>query len=141
MDPPLSIESGRELVRLRVSSKAMSIAPPIFKAMLQLNIFEEGTALAAGGQATIPLPDDDLAAFKILLDIIHLRSRQVPRQVSLATMANIVLLIDKYQILETIELYVDLWAPQLKKSLPHSFTADLIPWLSIAWVLQMPVGF
>jgi hypothetical protein len=53
-------------------------------------------------------------------------------------MASLAVLVDKYQMLECTELYVELWIPDLGKSLPTSFTGGLLQWLSIAWIFKLP---
>jgi hypothetical protein len=66
------------------------------------------------------------------------RVRRVPRQVTLAVMASLAVLVDKYQMLECTELYVEMWVPDLRKSLPASLTGGLLQWLSIAWIFKLP---
>jgi hypothetical protein len=47
------------------------------------------------------------------------RVRRVPRQVTLAVMASLAVLVDR-------------------KSLPASLTGGLLQWLSIAWIFKLP---
>jgi hypothetical protein len=65
------------------------------------------------------------------------RVRRVPRQVTLAVMASLAVLVDKYQMLECTELYVEMWIPDLRKSLPAGLTGSLLQWLSIAWIFRL----
>jgi hypothetical protein len=58
------------------------------------------------------------------------RVRRVPRQVTLAVMASLAVLVDKYQMLECTELYVEM-------SLPAGLTGSLLQWLSIAWIFRL----
>lgn len=58
-------------IRMLVSSRHLMLASPVFKAMLQHSNFKEGEELHSTGKVSIPLPDDDPDAFKILLDIIQ----------------------------------------------------------------------
>ncbi|KAH6674272.1 hypothetical protein B0J14DRAFT_653575 [Halenospora varia] len=126
--------------RLRVSSKAMSIASPVFRAMLVPDRFEEGRALSEGA-AEIELPDDDPAAFTIIVFILHHRNRQVPKKIELQTMGSLAIIVDKYQLLECMELYRDVWLPDLNTQLPTSFDNTLLEWLSIAWAFRLPEQF
>lgn len=128
---------GKKEIHMLVSSKHLMLASPVFKAMLQHSNFKEGDTLRSSGQVKVPLPDDDPAALKILLDIVHGRVRQVPRQVGLKTMTELSILIDKYQMLEVVEIYVEIWMTTLKTSVPIFFTADLLSWLSISWVFGL----
>jgi len=127
-------------IRMIVSSQTMIMVSPVFKAMLKPGRFSEGEALATG-RAEIPLPDDSAPAWKILLDICHHRTSNVPRHVNLHTMKDIAILVDKYRLQEAVMLYVDLWIETLKKSLPQSFCPEISAWLSIAWVFRLPVEF
>jgi hypothetical protein len=83
-------------IEMLVSSKHLTSASPVFKAMLRNGSFQEGRTLAAAGKVTIPLPEDDSTAMKILLDILHHRSRQVPKTVTLKELAHLMILGDKY---------------------------------------------
>jgi BTB/POZ domain len=131
------LQRGQNEIHMLVSSKHLMLASPVFKAMLQHSNFKEGDMLRSSGQVKVPLPDDEPIALKILLDIIHGRVRQVPRQVSLKTMTELSILVDKYQMLEVVELYVEIWMNTLKASVPFTFTADLLSWLSISWVFGL----
>lgn len=133
-------KSQRE-IHMLVSSKHLMLASPVFKAMLQHSTFKEGDTLQTSGQVKVPLPDDDPTALKILLDIVHGRVRQVPRQVNLKVMTDLSVLVDKYQMLEIVELYAEIWMSTLKSSVPIFFTADLLPWLSISWVFGLADQF
>lgn len=133
-------KSQRE-IQMLVSSKHLMLASPVFKAMLQHSAFREGATLRTSGQVKVPLPDDDPAALKILLDIVHGRVRQVPREVNLKVMTDLSVLVDKYQMLEVVELYAEIWMSTLKYSVPIFFTADLLPWLSISWVFGLADQF
>jgi hypothetical protein len=137
--PPLELESpkSQKEIHMLVSSKHLMLASPVFKAMLQHNNFKEGDTLRSSGKAKVELPDDDPAALRILLDIIHGRVRQVPRQVNLKIMTELSVIVDKYQMLEVVELYVELWMSTLKSSVPTFFTADLLAWLNISWVFGL----
>jgi hypothetical protein len=64
--------------RMLVSSKHMTLASPIFKAMLRTGTFSEGQELARRGKAEINLPEDDPTAFTILLNVIHGHGSRLP---------------------------------------------------------------
>jgi hypothetical protein len=89
--------------RMLVSSKHLILASPVFKVMLQ-DCFKEGQTLRSGGFLDLLLPDDDPAAFCILLDIIHGRNRKVPREIDMGLLAGITILVDKYQLQEVVEI-------------------------------------
>ncbi|KAI9048632.1 hypothetical protein LZ554_007464 [Drepanopeziza brunnea f. sp. 'monogermtubi'] len=127
-------------VDMLVSSKHLRLASPVFKAMLQ-GSFREGQALQSTGKAEVPLPDDDPAAFKILLDIVHGFPSKVPTSVDLSTLANLSILVDKYQMLEVASVYVkNIWVPNLRSASPPS-SENMFAWLSIAWVFKLSAEF
>lgn len=128
-------------VHMLVSSRHMSLASPVFRAMLQRDNFKEGRELAANGKAEISLPDDDSDAFAILMYIIHGQTRSIPRKVDLDLLLRISTLVDKYQLHEVVEIMSDRWISQLEHKVPHNFTEDLLPWLSISWVFEKPKIF
>lgn len=136
-------------VHMLVQSRALMLVSPVFKAMLRNNGFQEGNALHSSGKLSVPLPDDDPGAFRILMDIAHHRTRQVPKNVSLEMLTQLAVLIDKYQMLETVEPYVDLWvaSEEVRSSLPSisyaadSWSAELHPWLCVSWVFNLPDEF
>lgn len=86
------------------------LASPFFRAMLRSDSFQEGRrTLHTTGQASIPLPDDNPDALKVILNIIHFRTRQVPKTVTLNMSTHLSILVDKYQVLEAVETYINMW--------------------------------
>jgi hypothetical protein len=54
-----------------------------------------------------PLLDDEPNAVLILLSVIHGRYRNVPRNVDLATLTEIAILVDKYDLHEAVSVMKD----------------------------------
>jgi hypothetical protein len=133
-------------VHIRVSSKHMMLASPVFKAMLQRGNFKEGRELGTNGSVNVPLPDDNPEAFLVLLHIIHGRNRLVPRQVSMELMTRISILVDKYQMVEAVEVFSCSWIEDLKMSLPTLYSTPeeqeaVHRWVGISWVFGKRVEF
>jgi BTB/POZ domain len=127
------------LVHMLVSAKHMMLASPVFKAMLEHSTFKEGRKLSSAGKVEVSLPDDDPTSFKIILDIIHGRNKQVPRQISLQLLTEISVLVNKYQMTEAVESFSEGWIDALKGGLPTKYTRDeeiwvVHYWLGISWV-------
>lgn len=126
-------------IHFLVSSKHMILASPVFKAMPG-GYFKEGLLLRASGKLKLPLPDDDPIAFEILLNIIHGHHREVPRYVSLWLLTRLAILVDKYQMLERLKVFSDMWINELqfRGFTPEYFTPDTLSlsWLSISWVFR-----
>ncbi|KAH8685914.1 hypothetical protein BGZ60DRAFT_477629 [Tricladium varicosporioides] len=123
-----------------VSSKHLSLASSVFHVMFENN-FREGLELQSSDKAEVLLPEHDLEAFTLLMNIIHAKSRQIPRKVTLSLLLKLAILVDKYQLLEAISAWGDIWVAALKQFIPHRFCNDLISWLCITWVFRCPDEF
>ncbi|KAI9645547.1 hypothetical protein NHQ30_006289 [Ciborinia camelliae] len=127
-------------IRILVSSKHMSLVSPVFKAMLQGN-FLEGLKLKETGKIELPLPEDDPHAWKILINIIHCRFNSVPLEVTLPLFTQLAVLVDKYQMLEVLHIFIPIWKRGLKFQ-PNSLSEeDLIRWICVAWMFNLADEF
>lgn len=134
-DPDTTFPTESEDIHMQVSSKHLILASSVFARMLH-GKFLEAETLRSAGQAEFRLPDDDPVALSILLNIVHGHTRRVPRRLELAMLTEVAILVDKYYMVEVIEVYSDMWVDNLKDNVPRSFTNDLLPWLCISWVFQ-----
>ena len=66
----LDVVPTEQKYMLRLSSHALCLASPVFKAMLNSN-FLEGISKFASGERRIRLPNDDYDIVKTFCDIIH----------------------------------------------------------------------
>ncbi|KAF7863207.1 hypothetical protein EAF04_007290 [Stromatinia cepivora] len=125
-------------IRFVVSSRHLSLASPVFKAMLRGN-FQEGLKLKETGKIEIPLPDDDSAAWKILLNIIHGRYMAIPLQLKLQVITQIAVLVDKYRMHEVVYLFFPTWRKAM--DYPPTRWEDIISWICISWVFELREEF
>ncbi|APA12927.1 hypothetical protein SS1G_08403 [Sclerotinia sclerotiorum 1980 UF-70] len=125
--------------RILVSSKHMSLASPVFKAMLE-GRFREGIELKTTGKLAVPLPDDDPAAMRILINIIHGRMNSVPLKIELELFTQIAILADKYQCKEVVRPFPSLWKNGLTTEWTTSSTS-IACWLCIAWHFELDSEF
>ncbi|PQE18707.1 BTB POZ domain-containing protein [Rutstroemia sp. NJR-2017a BBW] len=114
-----------------VSSKHMSLASPVFKAMLQ-GEFREGQELRGMKKINLPLPDDDAEAMKILVHLIHCKLKSVPLEVNLELFTNIAILVDKYRTHEVLSIMAPIWKKHLDTDITKTFSAAA-RWICIAW--------
>lgn len=132
-------------IHMLVSSKHMVLVSPVFKAMLQWNNFKEGYAMKAHGKVEVPLPDDDPEAMRILVDIVHCHHKDVPRKVKLSLLTHLAILVDKYRLHESVQIYSDMWISHAKKKFPSSMAEDgveiCLQWLCISWVFEKARDF
>ncbi|CAD6448668.1 a3938c3d-7df9-4018-8993-d9c3dc00e44b [Sclerotinia trifoliorum] len=125
--------------RILVSSKHMSLASPVFKAMLQGG-FREGIELKTTGKVEVPLPDDDPAAMRILINIIHGRMNSVPLNIDLELFTQMAILADKYQCTEVVRPFPSIWTNGLTTGWTTSSTS-IACWLCIAWHFELDSEF
>lgn len=126
----LSTETIRGEIELRVSSKHLSLASAVFDTCM------EGHSKGGTDMRIIPLPDDNYYAMGILLNIIHGRTRRVPRQLDIEELVQVVVLIDKYELHEAVELFTDVWFESLRPALLRQEHQDLGSRIFICWVLD-----
>lgn len=108
-DGDVTLEVGQELkAHFVVSSKVMSLASPVFKAMFSPR-FREGSELAAGIRKPIPLPDDDPDGMAIICGILHHKTDGVPARPSLEIIGDVAVLCDKYKIGEATHGWTRAW--------------------------------
>lgn len=130
-------EEGMEFEML-VSSKRLMLASPVFKAIFESHLLEG--QLLKKRRTDIHLPDDDPKAIIILLGAIHGPPDKIPQKISLRTLVQLSVLVDKYEALESIKPYVEAWIVDLWR--PGKLTrSDVLAWLSIFWVFQVKKCF
>ena len=100
----------------------------------------EASTLQHAGRVEIPLPEDDLDAMVIILRIIHHRYGEVSRQISRSLLAQVAVLVDKYDLRKSVEFVSTTWFDNFglgrKRGtlLPTNFCDELLEWLFISWV-------
>lgn len=62
------------------------------------------------------LPEDDPSAVLHLMDIIHGRTRRVPRLVDLRTLTQLTVLVNYYQFHEAVKVFSDMWLDALRSN-------------------------
>ena len=126
-----------------VSSSHLRLASSRFESILSGENWKEGIRNYNDGLYRISTQDWDGEAFLILINALHLRSRQIPRSVSLVMLAKIAVLVDYYKCAEAVELSTEMWVKQLKDTapIPSKYCRDLILWMCIACVLRLPEEF
>lgn len=137
-----SVESnaGPRKMRVQCSSKHLTLASPVFKAMLSRD-FKESAALRSVGTLELPLPDDDPAALLILLNLMHWQTKAVPRGLKLDMLTRVAIMVDKYQLQTVMGIISGIWIDRLIHKIPQTWTEDLRRWMFISWVLQRPAEF
>ncbi|TGO72883.1 hypothetical protein BELL_0410g00060 [Botrytis elliptica] len=120
-----------------VSSKHLSFASPVFKAMLTGD-FREAVELREKGRTEILLPDDDAFAMIMLLKVIHGRLNSVSKDPNLILLTKIAILVDKYQCHESTKFAAT------NHHLPRIWNLDaynIACWICVAWVFRLDDKF
>ncbi|WEW57857.1 hypothetical protein PRK78_003324 [Emydomyces testavorans] len=138
--PETQETSGQGGVRLQVSSKHLRLASPLFRRMFSCGL-QEAVKLQSGECVEIRMETWDADVVLILMNAIHGKIRNVPRTVSLETLAKIAVLVDYYECHEVVELCSEKWIDHLERNAPRSYSRDLMLWLCISWVFKTAYGF
>ena len=80
---------------LRVSSKVLSLASPVFKALCKPG-FTEGNTIAMGGTSRINLPEDDTDAMTAFCRVTHFRRHSNDETTPITLLENLAIVTDKY---------------------------------------------
>ena len=113
VDPSGDVElvaiNGDDSKTFCVSSHAMRLASPIWRAMLdQANGFKE----ASFGKEPVKVHDDDPQALFIVLLASHLEFLDVPAKVEFDTLIEICVVVDKYDCIGVLSPWLPRWVSQ-----------------------------
>lgn len=117
---------------LRVSSRVLCLASPVFDAMLGPNSnFQEAQTLRDNTDTptTIHLEDDDACAVLMLLKVAHLPAHLLPRQITVDEFYELAIVCDKYDMARVMLSWAMSWI-----SVTGSVEDER--WLVIAWVFR-----
>jgi hypothetical protein len=130
-------------IHFHVSSRHLMLASPWFKRAMTKEGWSESNRSDEDGLFHITADDWDAEAFLILLNIIHLRNRKVPRKISLEQLAKIAVLVDYYECGEVLEMFTDMWIESLEASatIPSVYCRDLVLWIWTSWVFDLSDQF
>jgi hypothetical protein len=136
---PEELPSEQEVeVRIRLSSKHLTLASTYFRKMLQGPWKESITS--PDSCHTIDASEWDAEAMLILMNIIHGRALSVPRTISLEMLAKLAVLVDYYDCHEVVTLFAEVWVQNLEV-IPKEYCRDLILWLVVSWVFSQGTHF
>jgi len=121
-------------VRIKVSSKHLALASKVLKTKL----FGSGKLpKQPDGRVHLQLSEGfDSQAVTIIMNAIHGRGPRVPKSVDLDLLAQLALVVDKFQFYDALEVYADRWISRLAHTLPQSYNRDLILWIYISYVFR-----
>jgi len=141
-----TVDEKPEMREFTVSSKVLSLASPVFKAMLS-GRFKEGIDLARGIASTksyaLNLPDDDAEATIILCRILHFNINDVPEKPTPVCLEKLAFLCDKYQCISAMKYCGSVWLRDwlLASDSEVLCIDDLCRLLIFAYVIDLPHEF
>jgi hypothetical protein len=138
-DLPVSYTSPSSF-HLKVSSKHLILASHRFKKMLTGN-WVEANLVYEDGCRHVTLEGFDPTALKLLLDIIHGKTRKVPRSLDLEMLAKVSVIVDDLECHEEVEVFSEIWLKHLPKSPPTEYNRDLVLWILISFVFRQSSEF
>lgn len=132
--------SVSSLIGMRVSSRHLALASPVFMRMFNGN-WHEAREIRSEGIVVLIMDIWDVDITLILMNILHGYAPQVPRKVDLDTLAKIAVMVDYYQCRGAVEVFADIWVDGLKADMPKAFGKPVLQWICIAWVFRKPTEF
>ncbi|KAK8188430.1 uncharacterized protein BKA78DRAFT_345766 [Phyllosticta capitalensis] len=135
-----SDQSGDEAAQktFLVSSKAMSLASDVWKAMFNGHFREAQQPSGTNQQREVSFPDDDARALEILLNIAHMRYDLVPQKLSFSRLVQVTVATDKYGATKLLRPWYKAWMGDVIYLLTRPGHEE---WLWIAWELGQTETF
>jgi hypothetical protein len=124
---------GSDEIPIRVTSKVLSLASPVFAAMLGPS-FAEGQALTDKDPRgrTVSLPNDDAEALTWLCQALHFK-KKFSAIVSISLMKELAILSDKYDMSIALSTWSELWLQKFEGSIEGSDAFPEVLWISYAF--------
>ena len=125
----LVVGDDEQSKRFRVSSHAMRLASPVWKAMLSPKY---GFKESVSGTEDITFPEDNFEAFFIVLLASHLKFQAIPSHTSSELLVAICGICDKYDCVSVLGPWISAWVDEW---LPHGDPIDFGSQVFVAWVV------
>ncbi|GFF37901.1 hypothetical protein IFM58399_05055 [Aspergillus lentulus] len=122
------------LVKMRVSSKHLSLASPVFKKMLH-GPWKEAQGLRLG-DLEIEMNWQNMDAMLILMNAIHGNWPDIPRDVSLEMLVEMATLVDYYNCRKAIDHALEHWTRKLLGGAANASSDDIVRWIWVSCVLR-----
>ncbi|KAK1990843.1 hypothetical protein LX36DRAFT_620201 [Colletotrichum falcatum] len=127
-------------IKFLLSSRHLILASRYFNTKLN-GAWKEATPDPTDRRYHLEASDWDPDALLVLMNVIHGRTRSVPRSIDCEMLAKIAVLVDYYDCHEVVEVFASMWVDALKNQLPSECGRDLVLWLLISYVFQQDDAF
>jgi hypothetical protein len=123
-DRCLIVSTGENQKRFQVSSKAMCLASPVWKAMFTGGC-KETTA------EEISFPEADPNALSITLRIAHLQFKDLPSSLNFKELLRLAAICDEYDLVKIVRPFLAKWIEPFERlALKNGYPEE---WLLVAW--------
>lgn len=129
-----STTSDEGEVHIRVSSKHLTFSCDFFQGWLAHKHME--SSANAGYKYVVSAQDWDHEALRRVMNIIHGRTRHLPREIDLEDLAKIAAIVDYYKCHRTVEFFVRTWIENLGDRLPSCYSSELLFRLFVSCVFE-----
>lgn len=133
-DVLLEMSSLDGKIRLRVSSRILSLASSVFKKVFHSG-FKESQGENSACLRSVPLPEDDGEGVTVVCNILHHRVDDVPLDIATDCLVSIATICDKYELARVISPWSSMW---LRRRIETAVGEDLNRLLSAAYILDIP---
>lgn len=116
-----------------VSSTHLKLASRYFKTLLSAR-WSGAPAPTAGSHKEIAIIDCNPHVLGMMMNIIHGRTRALPKSMTLGELAQFAVAADFFQCSEAVELAAKLWMGPLKLHVPSYWTPAIPTWIMVARV-------
>ena len=115
--------------KFRVSSHAMRLASPVWRAMLSPPFDTKEDNLGVWVKS---FPEDNVLSFFLILLASHLKFAELPKELDFEDLVNLCVFCDKYDCISVINPWLSGWmAPYMNSVAQPGYEG----WCTIAWVL------
>lgn len=139
-EPQSPTHDAEDSVRIRVSSRHLTLASPYFRRMFE-GSWKEADTLRKQRTVEVNVEDIDADALVIIMRIIHCKTRDVPKQIALEMFAKIAVIVDLYQCHEAVEIFTNMWIAKLGDARRNEYSRDTVLWICISWVFGLDEKF
>ena len=126
-------ESYEQQIKLRVKTSLLRASSTVFNIMFGPK-FAEGQTLDDDTPPEIPL-EDDPDSMKIICQVVHFQTTSLPRHLPACQVLQLAQTMDKYDLLEAMNLAFDKWL------VPSKDIHDLYMLMNAASLLKHEAGF
>ncbi|KAK4453508.1 hypothetical protein QBC34DRAFT_376408 [Podospora aff. communis PSN243] len=133
-------KTPHQALTFQVSSQHLINASPFFKAALTGG-WAESSTVNGSGHREIAAQDWDVKAFRIVMDIVHGRTKLLPRAVSVELLCKIAVVVDYYQLRDAAHFFLRSWAGLLDyykdvATSRNGVRRNLVMWIFIAHMVE-----